>query len=176
MSDPMRILVGYASVHGSTQSIAEHLAVKLAEHGHTAAAVALSPVQRASDYDAFVLGSAIHHGAWLPQATDFIRRHPSMLSTHPAWLFSVGQPPAAGRWPGRRRVEPVQMPGFRSLIHPWGHKFLAGALYRDHLPLWRHLAFKARRGQYGSHRDWKVLDTWAEQIDRELSAEPRPAR
>ncbi|WP_277611460.1 hypothetical protein [Streptomyces scabichelini] len=36
------------------------------------------------------------------------------------------------------------MPGFRTLIHFWG---------------------------YGDHRGWKALDTWAEQISRELDQE-----
>ncbi|MGW7071020.1 flavodoxin domain-containing protein [Streptomyces sp. NPDC054878] len=164
----MNILVGYAGVHGSTHGIAERLSTRLAECGHIAVIVPLVAEQRTGGYDAFVLGSAVHQGAWLPQATDFIRSHPSTLATHPTWLYSVGVPAHAGQWPGRRRAEPRQLAGIRSLIRPREHQMLAGAVHRDHVPRWRHLAFRARGGRYGDHRDWKAVDTWAEQIHRRL--------
>ncbi|WP_371749578.1 flavodoxin domain-containing protein [Streptomyces sp. NBC_01283] len=164
----MNILVGYSGVHGSTHGIAERLATRLAECGHVTVVVPLVAEQKTGGYDAFVLGSAVHHGAWLGQATDFIRSHPSTLATHPTWLYSVGVPPHAGRWPARRRPEPRQLAGIRSLIRPWGHQLLAGAIYRDHVPGWRHLAFRACGGRYGDHRDWKAVDDWVERIHRRL--------
>ncbi|MGW5861481.1 flavodoxin domain-containing protein [Streptomyces sp. NPDC055239] len=166
----MNILVGYTGVHGSTHGIAERLATRLAECGHVTVVVPLAAEQKTGGYDAFVLGSAVHHGAWLGQATDFIRSHPSTLATHPTWLYSVSVPPHAGHWPVRRSVEPRQLAGIRSLIRPWEHQMLAGAVYRDHVPGWRHLAFRARGGRYGDHRDWKAVDSWAERIHKGLAS------
>ncbi|MFH8487429.1 flavodoxin domain-containing protein [Streptomyces longisporoflavus] len=165
----MNILVGYTGVHGSTHGIAERLATRLAECGHVTVVVPLAAEQKTGVYDAFVLGSAVHHGAWLGQATDFIRSHPSTLATHPTWLYSVSVPPHAGRWPVRGGAEPRQLAGIRSLIRPREHQMLAGAVYRDHVSRWQHLAFRARGGRYGDHRDWKAVDNWAERIHHRLA-------
>ncbi|MEU5952293.1 flavodoxin domain-containing protein [Streptomyces sp. NPDC047525] len=174
----MNILVGYAGVHGSTHGIAERLATRLAECGHVAVVVPLAAEQKTGGYDAFVLGSAVHHGAWLAPAADFIRSHPSTLATRPTWLYSVSVPPREGHRPARRRTEPRQLAGIRSLIRPCEHQMLAGAVYRDHVPGWRHLAFRARGGRYGDHRDWKAVDHWAECIHGRLAdvegADPDP--
>ncbi|MFC8126281.1 hypothetical protein [Streptomyces sp. NPDC057302] len=105
----------------------------------------------------------------LTQATDCVRSHPSTLVAHPTWLYSVSVPPHAGAWPGRRPSEPRQLAGIRSLIRLREQQMPTGAAYRDHVPRWRHLAFKARGGRYGDHRDRKAVDKWAERIHQRLA-------
>ncbi|WP_410479394.1 flavodoxin domain-containing protein [Pseudonocardia sp. H11422] len=77
------------------------MAARLVEHGQRAEAVALDRVTDAGRYDALVLGSAVHNGAWLGQATRFVRESTDILRHRPVWLFSVGMP-AALRRPLRR--------------------------------------------------------------------------
>ena len=44
-----------------------------------------------------VLGSAIHNGAWLPEATEVVRANAEVLAAKPVWLFSVGMVAALPR-------------------------------------------------------------------------------
>ena len=66
-----KILVTYATQGGSTAGIAEAVGKTMAEAG---AQVDVRPIQSVSDlrsYQAVVVGSAIHSGKWLPEATKF---------------------------------------------------------------------------------------------------------
>ncbi|MGH3391967.1 MAG: flavodoxin domain-containing protein [Actinomadura sp.] len=170
----MVVLVGYASAHGSTREIAERIAAMLGKHGTRAEARSVDQVQNAADYDVFVLGSAVHSGAWLREATVFVRRNLSVLADRPVWLFSVGARDArigARRgWPAVYQKEPKEIIGLCEAIHPRDHHVFSGAIERDHLPLVGRLIFKGMGGRYGDFRDWKQIDAWAEDIARDLAA------
>lgn len=81
----MKVLIAYASAQGSTQSIAERMHSRLssAEAGFAAdsgVSVALSsvtgaggaPIPSLDGVDVLVLGSCIHHEAWLKEGADFV--------------------------------------------------------------------------------------------------------
>jgi menaquinone-dependent protoporphyrinogen oxidase len=64
----VKVLVTYATAHGSTQDIAARVAGRLRE-GAPRLAVDLAPVEDAPDpeaYDALVIGSAVHDQACPP--------------------------------------------------------------------------------------------------------------
>jgi menaquinone-dependent protoporphyrinogen oxidase len=89
----VHVLVTCASPHGSTQGIAERIAARLRAGGIS---VDCAPVQHVqdvqdaqdvqdvqdvqdaqevrgvADYDAVIVGSAIHDQAWLPEASQFV--------------------------------------------------------------------------------------------------------
>lgn len=166
----MTVLVGYAGEHGSTRDIAGRLAARLREHGLRADLRPLAEVADPGGYRAFVLGSAVHDRAWLPEAAAFLRRHAAVIAGRPVWLFSVGMAEALGR-PLRSyamRKEPGDIAGFRETLRPRGTRLLSGVITRDHLPLSGHLAFRALGGRYGDYRDWSRIDDWADEIAREL--------
>lgn len=56
----MKVLVAYASKHGSTKSIAEFVGEKLQQEGIQAEVQEVRTVRNAADYDAFVIGSAVY--------------------------------------------------------------------------------------------------------------------
>src|SRR4051812_36542005 len=95
----MTVFVGYATVNGSTREIAERIAARLAADGVTAQVGAIGSMTAGSD--AYVLGSAVHNQAWLPEASAALALHGHDLAGHPVWLFSVGMP-AALRGPWKR--------------------------------------------------------------------------
>ncbi len=86
----MTVLVAYASRHGATQGIADHIAEKLRQLGKQAEARPVEEVLDPSNYDVFVIGSAVYYGSWLKEATEWVHRHQGALAGHPVWLFSVG--------------------------------------------------------------------------------------
>ena len=166
----MLVMIGYASVHGSTEGIARRLADRLRAYGHS---VDVRPLDKPMDalvlYDAFILGSAVHGGSWLRQATGFAEREAEILSRRPVWLFSVG----LARVLGGRFASAGDVPkGVPEVIRDTGardHHLFAGAIQPSHLPVFGRFLYKAMGGRYGDFRDWAGVDDWAESIAAQLT-------
>ena len=73
------ILVFYASKHGATKAIADRVATTLIAAGHRVDLHSARDPVDVTDYDAFVVGSAIYVGCWLKDASDFVARNTDHL-------------------------------------------------------------------------------------------------
>ncbi|WP_329268336.1 flavodoxin domain-containing protein [Streptomyces sp. NBC_01451] len=167
----MDVLVGYATDHGSTREIAERLAVRLSEAGLRAEARAMTTVDDADAYRAFVLGSAVHGQTWLDAAKDFLRDNLDVLGSRPVWIFSVGMPGALrGPW---KRLAPKEIPVIVGSLPgdlPFrDHRLFSGVIARDQLPRTGRVLFHLVGGRFGDHRDWDAIDVWAVGIADELT-------
>ncbi|GAA1978866.1 flavodoxin domain-containing protein [Catenulispora subtropica] len=170
----MRVLVAYASDHGSTRGLAERIGSVLAGQGLQAEVRSFSSVDAPVGYDAFVLGSAVHDQKWLPAAQDFIHEHAEALARRPVWLFSVGMPGAL-RWPLSQFAtaeEPKLLAQFEGVIRPVAHRLFSGVIAPGHLPGTGRVLFKAIGGRYGDYRNWPEIEAWARQIA--AAVPPRP--
>lgn len=167
----MRVLVAYASAHGSTREIAERLALTLGHGGLTTTLSAADRVQDVADHDAVVLGSAIHNSSWLPDAVDLVRRIADDLGDRPVWLFSVGMVdalrPALRGWAATEKPKVIE--SFARPLRPRDHRLFSGVINSTHLPLLGRLMFRVMGGRYGDYRDWPAVDAFAEDIARVLS-------
>jgi menaquinone-dependent protoporphyrinogen oxidase len=83
----MRVLIAYASVHGSTAEIAQYIGRTLEEKGLKVQIEDVKAIKALGHYDAFVLGSPIHGGAWLPEMTSFIKDQAEKLAQAPVYLW-----------------------------------------------------------------------------------------
>src|SRR3974377_2550233 len=99
----MRVLVAYASKHGSTQGIAERIAAILRGSGLEVDLAAAEDAGDPAGYDAFVIGSAVYASRWMAPASEFIRHNGALMTDRPVWLFSVGPV-------GRRIPLPATLP------------------------------------------------------------------
>jgi menaquinone-dependent protoporphyrinogen oxidase len=123
-------------------------------------------------YEAFVLGSAIHGGEWLPGGAAFVRANVAMLRQHPVWLFSVstvGETSSGlGRiptWLARKaQREPRQVTGFRAAVHPRGHRAFAGVVEPANWGGFGNLFMRLMGGRFGDLRDWDDIQRWADAI------------
>lgn len=172
----MTVLVAYASAHGSTREIAERIAARLRERDIDAEARSVDDVDDVDDvgrYTAYVVGSAIHSRAWMPEALRFVRENASALNTKPMWLFSVGMPAALGR-PFRRLAaseSEVVFAALRTLVQAREHRLFSGVVHRDQFPdLRSRLVFHAMGCRYGDFRDWHEIDAWSARIAAGLVA------
>ncbi|GAB3315715.1 flavodoxin domain-containing protein [Geodermatophilus aquaeductus] len=165
MSRP-RVLVAYASRHGSTRELAEALARDLAESpagrrsGLFAAALATESHPDPARWDAVVLGSAVYAGRWLPSAREFAVGSAGELRRRPVWLFSsgpIGDPP----YPPD---EPQDAAALTALLAPRGHRVLPGRLDRSLLGFAERAVVTAMRAPLGDSRDWAALREWAGEI------------
>ncbi|MEV4008412.1 flavodoxin domain-containing protein [Actinomadura sp. NPDC049753] len=162
----MTILVAYASANGSTGSIAGRIGAVLAERGLRADVRPMAEVEDAGAYEAFVLGSAIHDRAWLPEALGFLARERDALARRPVWLFSVGMP-AVLRGPWRHfgaKEEGLLRDELRTRVDAVDHRLFSGVFLREHTSLVGDLLFRVLGCRYGDYRDWPRIDTWASTI------------
>jgi menaquinone-dependent protoporphyrinogen oxidase len=182
----MKVLVAYASRHGSTAGIAERIAQRLREVGLEVEARAVEEVDDVGSYEAVVVGAAAYLFHWLKAATRFVERHRDALADRPVWLFSSG-PLGTDRVDeaGRDVLEstrPREFDALHDLVHPRGEQVFFGAWDPDDPPigfterLVRHLpAYDATPA--GDFRDWRAIDAWAAGIAgelRTLGAAPAP--
>lgn len=169
----MTVLVGYASANGSTREIAERIAARLIERGIHVDVGSMSRRWDARAYEAFVIGSAVHDRAWLPDAEDFVHRDYAVLAARPVWMFSVGmqRTPALGMF--RTVFKDADLPAIariRESIHPRDYHYFCGAVYPDQLPFGGRLFVRAVGGKFGDFRSWDDVDFWAEGIAAQLRA------
>ena len=68
------MLVAYASAAGSTAGVAERIAETLRSSGRGGVLPPAAPDIDPADFDAVVVGSAVHNMAWLPPAVELLRR------------------------------------------------------------------------------------------------------
>lgn len=180
----MKVLVAYASRHGSTAGIAERIAAGLRAGGVPAEARAVALVDDIEAYDAVVVGAAAYMFHWLKDATRFVKRHRTTLAARPVWLFSSGPL-------GTERVDehgddvleacrPREFDELAALVHPRGVNVFFGAWDPEAPPVGlverviRHLPANSETPA-GDFRDWAAIDAWAAEITHELVAAAAPA-
>jgi menaquinone-dependent protoporphyrinogen oxidase len=186
----MTVLVAYASKHGATKGIAERIADKLRQAGKDVDLKTASDVDDVSGYEAFVIGSAVYSGSWLPEAAELVRAHTGTLAVRPVWLFSSGplgpevkepelQQHEADEFLGQIKIFgvkrvlhwplPKEVVEFRGMIAPREHEMFFGAINAKDLSFPERIALIAVRGIEGDFRDWNSIDAWAEEIARQLT-------
>jgi menaquinone-dependent protoporphyrinogen oxidase len=177
----MTILVGYASAHWSTQGIALEIADRLLKGGHRAIVRPMAEVQRVTQYEAVVLGSALYQHAWLREGAEFLDRHERELAKRPVWLFSVssvGESPSFSGQGALRRIQHAPAANrARSIaigrIQPRDHHHFTGAVERDDWNRAGDFILRLFGGSRGDCRSFRDVDDWASGIARELEAADR---
>jgi menaquinone-dependent protoporphyrinogen oxidase len=182
----MKVLVVYATKHGATRGIAEHITERLRLRGHDVELQEATAVGSVSDYDAFVVGSAAYMGGWLGEATTFVRRHRNLLASRPVWLFSSGPVgPELVDKKGRDVLvasAPKEFAEFDEAIRPRDERVFFGAYDPDAEPVgmaerlagrfFRMMPEVKAALPAGDYRDWPAVEGWADEIAAQLATEP----
>lgn len=175
----MKVLVAYASRHGSTAGIADRIAAVLNEAGHAATVAPVEDAGPVEDYDAVVLGAAAYMFHWLKPAVRFARKHRAALARRPVWLFSSGplgtdEVDADGR-DVRAAARPREFEKLTRALAPRGERVFFGAYdpAQETVGLGERIAraMPAARDALpaGDFRDWNDIEAWARQIAAELA-------
>jgi menaquinone-dependent protoporphyrinogen oxidase len=85
-----RILVAYATKHGSTVEVAEAIGSELRDRGHEVDVEPASDMHALDGYSAVVLGGALYMGHWHQDAVRFLKRHLPALEEIPLAVFAMG--------------------------------------------------------------------------------------
>jgi menaquinone-dependent protoporphyrinogen oxidase len=167
-----KVLIAYASRHGSTEGIARRLEAALRAQGVAADAIEADVVRDPEGYDGYVVGSAVYAGQWLGPAKAFVRHYRGLLGRHPLWLFSSG--PLSSDPAERDRARPGAIDRLAEELSARGHEVFAGAWDRAAPPVGvmervMHALPPARDAlPDGDFRDWDQVDRFAAVIAGEL--------
>ncbi len=158
-----KVLVAYASTHGSTQEIAEAIAATMQEHG---LAVDLQPARKVRSlegYNAVVLGAPLYIMRLHRDATGFLTRHQkALISGLPVAIFAGGPfgKGDADEWQEVHRELDKELAKFPwltpVLVEVVGGKFDPAAL---HFP-WN-LSPALKNVPANDLRDWDAICAWA---------------
>ncbi|WAL44658.1 flavodoxin domain-containing protein [Rhodococcus pyridinivorans] len=176
----MSVLIGYATARGSTREIAERIAAGLESRGAVELR-ALGDIASVRTYEALVVGSAIHNGQWLPEASDAIHRLCAEPVGRPVWAFSVSSvgatstilSPRVAAYLRRVTPEPRAVQNLRSVADVRDHRFFAGVIASGDWAGIGRIVFRLMGGHYGDARDWVDVDAWTERIREGLVETPR---
>lgn len=160
-----KVLVAYASKHGSTAEIAEQIGAVLRDADLP---VHVAPVREVTDltpYTAVVLGSAVYMGRWRREASGFVTRHADQLAGRDTWIFSSG--PTDEGDPeqlsdGWTFPKPLQATIER--IAPRDVKLFHGKLDPDELGVFERWIVRTVKAPMGDFRDPATIEAWARGI------------
>jgi menaquinone-dependent protoporphyrinogen oxidase len=154
-----RVLVAYATKHGSTREIAEEIGRVLEAAGLETVVMPARGVVDLAPYDAIVLGSALYAAHWRREANRFVTRHLEELRHRPVWLFSSGpldRSADAGILPATPTVAVTA-----ELIGAQGHCTFGGRLLADTPGLDPQVLLTHPVGDF---RNWPAIRDWAATI------------
>lgn len=159
-----RVLVAYASRHGSTEAIAREIAVRLELGGCVVTTCPAEMIDDPAAFDASVIGSAVYMGRWMPAVRDLVTQHSLALSKKPVWLFSSG--PVGS--PARPETDSDDATVALADIGAIEHRVFAGRLDHATLSFPERIAVKVVGAPDGDFRDWNAIRDWADAIAADL--------
>jgi len=171
----MKVLIAFASGHGSTAEVAGFIGDVFKEHDLDVTVSLVDHVQSVQEYDAFVLGSPIYGGMWLSEFSQFLERFKAELAARPVymWIMCIRVLEPDGLEHALK--EYVYQPALREIgvrevgvfagkldlsVIDWDERWTLAARYSGtELP-------GSRNDDY---RDWNVIRAWASKVRDELS-------
>ena len=171
----MKVLLAYASVHGSTAEVARFMRDTLEPWGYEVDAAEVSSISKLENYDAIILGSAVHNGMVLPEMSAFVRRFRDRLIRLPVYLFVMCIRILEPDGLDRIRYHYLPQSGMDDFpIESLG--VFAGKLDLDSInwnEAWtlalRYDGVTAPRDHDGDYRDWDAIKTWTMQVAESIN-------
>jgi len=174
----VKILVAYASAHGTTGEVAEFISNTLAVYGADVIHKAVETIESIKEYDAFVLGTAIHEGIWLRNMMLFIDKFGAELAQKPVYFFVTcirivetdGYEHVMTHYMDTKTLEKLNVKNvnaFGGAIQlkeiDWNERWTLGLRY-DGTNLQSRLN--------ADYRDWYAIGAWATSIAKDLALNP----
>ncbi len=174
----VKILVAYASAHGTTGEVATFISKTLEVYGAEVTCAAVESVEDVSSYDAFVLGTAIHEGIWLRSMMLFIDKFEAELAQKPVYFFVTclriveadGYDHVMKNYmhmPTLEKLKVRKVNAFGGAIRlneiDWEERWTLGLRYDG-------TNLQARLN--ADYRDWYSIGAWTNNIAKELAVKP----
>jgi menaquinone-dependent protoporphyrinogen oxidase len=164
-----KLLVAYASKHGSTAEIAAAIGDELGAAGIDADVIQASEVSDVEPYAGVVLGSAVYMKRWRPEARHFLRRLEHELGDRPLWIFNSG--PAGEAKTDESWSEPANMLRHAQRLNLRDHVVFGGRVPQDPHNFVERAMLKNTPPEKQDARDFDEIRAWA----RNIAATVQPA-
>jgi menaquinone-dependent protoporphyrinogen oxidase len=162
-----KILVAYASKHGSTAEIAQSIGQTLRENHHEVDVLSVEDVKQIEKYQALILGSAVYSGRWMKEAVSFLRTH--QFNELPIYLFSSG--PIGNAEPHELLdgyTIPELVKDLTKDLNLCDVQIFHGKIDLRKLSLAELMLFKSVGAQSGDFRRWDAIKLWAQHVSDKL--------
>jgi len=164
---PRRVLVAYASMHGSTGEVAQAIGQTLCGHGVAADIRLIKSVNTITPYNAVIVGSAVRSDKWLSEAIRFVETNRIALSQIPVAYFltcltlTKGSEENSGRARSYMdsvlnavpEVKPADVGLFAGVLDYSKYSAGMGAVMRYKM--------RSKGVEEGDYRDWDAIKSWA---------------
>lgn len=166
----MKVLIAYASRKGSTAETAEFFGGVLRDHELDVVVADADDVTDVTGYDAFILGTGIYKGEWLPAILTFIRKFKVDLGQKPifAWMLCIRLLEDDGRTHIMDNYIPYHMFSDLNLVDakPFlGKLKMVDVDFKERWTLGLHYDGNLDPSEVNEdYRDWDVMREWAESI------------
>lgn len=166
-----RVLVTYATKFGSTREVVSSIVHELISAGLDAQGAEASGELQIDDYDAFVIGSPMYGGKWVPDAALFAALMADRMNGKPVALFSIGT--LGVKNPNAARAEHEAFIGGLRKVAPKlnivGDAAFNGYFERANLPWYLRIVDRFAPTPEGDHRDWAAIQAWTRSLVAEFS-------
>lgn len=172
----MPVLITYATSRGSTREVAERIASRLHSFGFAVDCRPVDHVFSVENYQAVILGSAVHSQKWLLDALKFVDVEAMGLRVQPVWAFSVAMAPAGLPSWMRERTVKKELKNIEEVVRGKvpnlrDHRLFAGKDDGSTVSTPVRGLYRCFGGRFGDMRDWDEIDAWADTIAKALAAE-----
>lgn len=168
----VKILIAYATTHGSTQEVAETIAATLCAQGLTVDLKPARSVKNVSEYRAVVLGAPLYMFRLHNDGTAFLARHRKAFSSGlPVAIFAGG--PTAGPngsaaeekegWEEARKMLDRELAKF-PWLKPAAVELIGGKFDPTRLRFPWNLIPAMRQMPPSDLRDWDAIRSWAKTL------------
>ena len=159
-----KVLVAYASKHGTTREVAEAIAATLREFNHLE--VEIEDAARVHDiarYGAVVVGGGLYMGKWHADARQLLKRHRNELAERRLAVFGMGPDSLEESKVAESRRQLERALAATPELEPIAVTIFGGALMPE---TWR---FPFNRLPAFDARDFDTIGSWAEEVAAKLT-------
>jgi menaquinone-dependent protoporphyrinogen oxidase len=161
-----RVLVAYATKHGSTREVAEAIATDLEAEGLDPVAAPAKTVKSLDGFEAVVLGGALYTGRWHKDARGFLHRHRDALAQLPLSVFAMGPQDLEPEHVAESRAQLARALAAVHELEPRSVAIFGGVVDPKRLP------FPLNRMPAVDARDWDAIHAWARDVAAGVRAAP----
>ncbi len=168
-----RILIGYASNHGSTAEIADYIGKELNSKDATIEIQPVGQVESVEKYDIVVVGSPVNYGEWLDDITEFVENNLEKLVKVPVACFITSMAAAKTDEDSIKEANDhltrslSKIPGLK----PFQTGVFAGKLDYKKCTFFEKVLMKvimtSKGLEAGDYRNWGKIRSWASTIRKE---------